>query len=226
MSLMATSREVTVAEKADPAFSAMPRYWVPRGAVDSKLGKQQTDWLHGYRWISNATNERTLIVSRFPRAGAGNSLPVISGVECLDLLLSCMSSYVCDFCLRQKLGGQNVTFGTVSQLPILHPDSFSRDVSWLSGRLLDDWISHRVDRLFLRGLPPGTRELLITELDALFFHLYGIDRDDVDYIMETFPIVKRKDIAAQGEYRTKRMILEIYDAMAEAIRTGVPYESN
>ena len=44
--------------------------------------------------------------------------------------------------------------------------------------------------------------------------------------METFAIVKRKDIAAHGEYRTKQMILEIYDAMAEAMRTGVPYESN
>ena len=35
------------------------------------------------------------------------------------------------------------------------------------------------------------------ELDALYFHLYGIARDDVDYIMETFPIVKRKDIEAR-----------------------------
>lgn len=57
------------------------------------------------------------------------------------------------------------------------------------------------------------------------FHLYGIDRDDVDYIMETFPIVKRKDIAAHREFRTKRMILDIYDQMAEAIRTGTPCES-
>ena len=30
-------------------------------------------------------------------------------------------------------------------------------------------------------------------LDALYFHLYGIERDDVDYIMETLPIGKRKD---------------------------------
>ena len=59
----------------------------------------------------------------------------------------------------------------------------------------------------------------------LFFHLYRIERDDVDYIMETFPIVKRKDIAAHGEYRTKRLILEIYDQMAEAQRTGTPYRS-
>jgi len=69
------------------------------------------------------------------------------------------------------------------------------------------------------------RFLLRCELDAAFFHLYGIARDDVDYIMETFPIVKRKDEAAHGEYRTKRVILEIYDEMAEAMRTGVPYQT-
>ena len=33
--------------------------------------------------------------------------------------------------------------------------------------------------------------------------------------METFPIVKRKDIAECGTYRTKERILEIYDRMAK-----------
>jgi hypothetical protein len=50
-------------------------------------------------------------------------------------------------------------------------------------------------------------------------------RDAVAYIMETFPIVKRKDEQKHGEYRTKRVILEIYDAMQEAIRTGQPYQT-
>jgi hypothetical protein len=47
----------------------------------------------------------------------------------------------------------------------------------------------------------------------------------VDYIMETFPIVKRKDEAAHGEYRTKRVILEIYDHMARAAETDQPYQT-
>ena len=63
------------------------------------------------------------------------------------------------------------------------------------------------------------------ELDAAFFHLYGIKRDDVDYIMETFPIVKRKDEQRYGTFRTKELILKIYDAMAEAVRTGAPYQT-
>jgi hypothetical protein len=43
--------------------------------------------------------------------------------------------------------------------------------------------------------------------------------------MDTFPIVKRKDEEKHGEYRTKRIILEIYDEMAEAMRTGIPYKT-
>ena len=50
-------------------------------------------------------------------------------------------------------------------------------------------------------------------------------RDAVSYIMDTFPIVQRKDIQKHGDYRTKLQILEIYDRMAEAMKTGVPYQT-
>ena len=82
------------------------------------------------------------------------------------------------------------------------------------------------------------------ELDAAFFHLYlgtpdewlktgsedllryfPTPRDAVDYIMETFPIVKRKDIKQHGDYRTKLQILDIYARMQHAIDTGKPYQT-
>ena len=47
----------------------------------------------------------------------------------------------------------------------------------------------------------------------------------MDYILETFPIVKRKDEQVHGEYRTKRVILDIYDAMQQAMETGTPYHT-
>ena len=50
--------------------------------------------------------------------------------------------------------------------------------------------------------------------DAAFFHHYGISRDDTDYILDTCPIVRKNDEKAHGEYRTKRVILEVYDALA------------
>ena len=63
------------------------------------------------------------------------------------------------------------------------------------------------------------------ELDAAWFYLYGIQRQDIDYIMETFPIVKRKDEKQYQNYRTKNKILEIYDAMQEAISSSTPYQT-
>jgi len=50
-------------------------------------------------------------------------------------------------------------------------------------------------------------------------------RDAVSYIMETFPIVKKRDETEYGSYRTKDTILEIYDAMQTAIATGEPYQT-
>jgi len=67
------------------------------------------------------------------------------------------------------------------------------------------------------------RAQLRAQLDAIYFHLYGIERGDVDYIMSTFPIVERKDRAAYGTYRTRDLILAYYDAYAsgtpDALRT-------
>jgi hypothetical protein len=67
------------------------------------------------------------------------------------------------------------------------------------------------------------RFLLRCELDAAFMHLYGLSREDADYVLETFPVVKRRDTDTHGEYRTKREILEVYDALAKAARTGTTY---
>jgi hypothetical protein len=87
------------------------------------------------------------------------------------------------------------------------------------------------------------RFLLRCELDAAFFHLYlgpqsewqqqpealtrafPTPRHAVSYIMDTFPIVKRKDESKHGHYRTKDTILQIYDALGEAMTTGKPYQT-
>lgn len=72
---------------------------------------------------------------------------------------------------------------------------------------------------------PTGRVLTRRTRTAAFFHLYGIERDDVDYLMDTFPIVRRKDEAAHGEYRAKRLILERYDALAAAAANGTEYQT-
>jgi hypothetical protein len=55
-------------------------------------------------------------------------------------------------------------------------------------------------------------------LDGLYVHLYGLTRDELAYILDTFPIVRRKDEERYGEYRTKRMVLEAYGRLESLIR--------
>jgi hypothetical protein len=62
---------------------------------------------------------------------------------------------------------------------------------------------------------PGIQEGNIgtTALDVLYAYLYGLMREELAYILEMFPIVRREDEERYGEYRTKRLILENYDAL-------------
>jgi hypothetical protein len=68
---------------------------------------------------------------------------------------------------------------------------------------------------------------LQAELDAIYAHLYGVSREDLAYMLETFPIVKRNDEQKFGTYRTKELILKHYDEYAgeiTAVEELVPYD--
>ena len=51
--------------------------------------------------------------------------------------------------------------------------------------------------------------------------LYGISRGDADYIFSTFPVLRTREEKELGEYRTRRLVLEQYDALA-AVRLSTP----
>ena len=45
--------------------------------------------------------------------------------------------------------------------------------------------------------------------------IYDLTRDELAYILDAFPVVRWKDEAQWGEYRTKRMVLEKYEELEE-----------
>jgi hypothetical protein len=231
----------------DPLHFVAPDYWAPLKEVNARLDEVSTrGWLLAWRDISRSVDERTVIVSLLPRAAVGNTAPLMfAGMEAplVAALYSNLASFALDYAARQKVGGAHLTFNYVKQFPVLAPSGFTADAPWSRGTRVLEWLLPRVLELaytawdlepFAKdvgydGPPfrwdPARRLLLRSELDAAFFHLYGLSRDDTDYIMETFPIVRRNDEKAHGEYRTKRVIFEIYDAMSEAVRTGKPYQT-
>src|SRR5690606_38697985 len=63
-----SSRDVTLAEKADPDFTVTPRYWVEDAEVAKRLADKgwQRGWLMGWRNIARSTDERSFISSIIP----------------------------------------------------------------------------------------------------------------------------------------------------------------
>ena len=61
----------------------------------------------------------------------------------------------------------------------------------------------------------GDRAQLRAEIDAYVAHLYGLSRDDFSYILDTFPVLKKKEKKAFGEFMSKRKCLEEYDRIGK-----------
>ena len=234
-----TLPRLTPDQHDDPYLAVRPRYWVERTEVASRLANRSWDknWLLGWRDIARSSDERTMICAALPRVAIGHTFPLMLSTSArLGCLYANLASFVLDYVVRQKIAGTHLTYGYVTQLPTLPPSAYNEELlrSFIDSRVLELTYTAWDIEPFARDLgddgPPfrwdeERRFAMRSELDAAFFHLYGIDRDDVDYIMETFPIVKRKDIQQHGTFRSKDLILQIYDAMAEATRTGKPYQT-
>lgn len=226
---MGTLPRLTPQQQDDAEFAPMPRYWIPDREVDSALAGKgwNRGWLLGFRKISRSTNERTLIAFAFPRGGLGDSGNILlpGFVEHSALFYANAIAMIVDYVLRQKLGGSNLNFFQFEQLPFLPPSRLGRHAEFINARLVELTYTALDMSSFARDLGDAgapfrwneeRRLVMRAELDALFFHLYGISRVDVDYIIESFWIVRRRDEDKYGTYRTKELILAEYDRMAAA----------
>jgi hypothetical protein len=235
----------------DPTTCALPFYWVSQSSVAATLAKITTfDWLIGWRDVTDArASARTAVFAVIPHSGVGHTFPLLFSSKAtpreLAVLCASFCSFSFDYFARQKVAGLHLTYNYLNQLPALPPATYAEPCAWVggAGETLRDWLLPRVLELTYTAwdlepfahdvgcdAPPfrwdtERRFMLRCELDAAFFHLYGLNREDTAYVMDTFPIVRKHDEKAHGEYRTKRVILEIYDALAESTRTGTPYKT-
>jgi N-6 DNA Methylase len=242
---------LTEKQHDDPLQESLPRYWVAESEVSAAIGERwDRGWFLGWRNITNAGNERTLVPSVFPRSGVNHAFPVAlsSAAPHLPLVHVVVSSFVFDYITRQKLSGTNMTFGIVQQLAAPPPQRFREPLAGVAPSL-DDWIRPRVVELTytshriapyavdVLGLEPGAdpgppfrwlperREQLRAELDAAMFHLYGLAADEVEHVLDSFFVVRKYEERDHGEFRTKRVILQIWHAMADAAANGDPEPS-
>ena len=202
-------------------------------------------WITLTRKTARATDKRTSITSFVPRSAMSDRAPLvhIEDAKAASVFVSVLNSIILDFTARSAIGGTDLSFFIIKQLPALPPETFHKigpfDTTYLefiAPRVLELTYTAHDLRDFARDLgldgPPfrwdaERRFVLRCELDAAFFHLYlpaGHDRgwrparrsdgfprnetpeqfaelkshfstprEAVVHILDTFPIVRRKD---------------------------------
>jgi hypothetical protein len=247
---MGTLPRLSSEQKDDPDFVILPLYWVEENEVLQRLARRAFSCksaLLGYRRVARSTDERSCIATLIPWGAVSYGLILNTGPTAFELacLVATYNSFVYDYLLRNSFSQASIPQSTFEQIPVPHPATFNNLAQWSSRHKLSNWVEQRVLELsytaydmtpFARDLgddgPPfrwdDTRRTPIrAELDAAYFHLYGLQRDEVEHVMDSFEALQRREEKPQnfGEFRTKRLILERYDAMADAIRTGESYRT-
>ena len=231
--------ETTVSDYANPDFDPTPFYWVEANELETRVSeKTNKGWLIGWKDVTAATNERTAIFSIIPRVAVGHTMPLLFSKETdpkTCALYANLNSIASDYVARSSVAGLHLTYGYLKQFPILSPGFYiTPRLDFIVLRVLElTYTSHSLAP-FARDLgydgPPfawdeDRRALLRAELDAFYARAYGLDRDELRYILdpadvkgpdypsETFRVLKEKEIRQHGEYRTRRLVLEAWDRM-------------
>ena len=219
-------------EYRDPNFSPRPRYWISQQA---STVTQSLHYFLAFKEITASTNVRTMIAAIVPQVGCLDTLPVLLPLDnrfdasSMACVLANLNSFCFDYIARQKVPSTHIKLYILEQLPVIAPADYDRSFGDKTAR---DLVRDHVLRLtytahdmapFARDLgydgPPFVwneedRRHLRARLDALYFHLYGLTREDAEYVLDTFPIVRKEDESAFSRYRTRDLILAYMNALS------------
>lgn len=232
-------RYLTQDEHCDPTRAVIPKYWVSEKHVENS----NVAWRLAFLRITSATNARTFCAAAIPPVAVGDSVFLLDSPQ-RTILLAGMNTLAFDYVVRQKLSGLNMLFYLVKQFPFPDVEIFRLPSPWAPNELLRDWIFNRVHELTFTSYDAPListtnstepqqpyewnemrRKNIQTELDAAFFVLFGLSRDEVDYVLDTYPIIRSHDEVVHGEFLTKRLVLDAFDGMQQAVLDGTSYKS-
>jgi hypothetical protein len=216
------ARLVLSAEKSNIEFYIEPRFYSSSKTQNDKNEKWKWEhkWYLAYRVISSSTNERCSIASIIPKSIVSYSAYLIFIDDLNDLIihLANMNSFWFDFTVRAKV---TLNFPPVilEQCPCIKSEHISESIleeikarvlklTYTSTDLNDFGEAFNLTSPYQWN--DKERFQLQCELDAIYAHLYGLEIEEMEYILETFPIVKRRDSAKYSSYRTKETILKLY----------------
>lgn len=207
---------------------------------DSWLSKELPAYWLTFHDIANPNNARTFVATICGGVPMGNKIPVIAvgersrAADTTAALAATFNSLAFDYISRMKIGSRTVNFFILKQLPVISPELWSSECAWSQGESLRDWILPRVLELSCTAVDVAgfaaacgfgdqlyewneqRREIIQSELDGCFFQLFGLNREDAEWVIDSFESLRRYEEKAHGEFRTRRLVLESFEKILDA----------
>ena len=238
------SQLTTLVEHTSPAFSPRPQFWVSGADISWPTGLQTAIVFRDIARPTDArTIIASLVPQSACGNTAPILLPDQSDtapdereqklqryIDGTAVLVANLNSMALDYIARQKVQSTHLNLYILEQLPFIPPEGFARrfgpktaeaiireDVLHLT-YTAHDMAGFAAD-MGHTGPPfpwnPEDRLRRRARLDALFFHLYGLDHDAAAYVMDTFPIVREQEQTAyNGRFRSRELVLNYMAALA------------
>ncbi len=216
--------KVSIEEKTSNLITN--NYWVNEKDVSQYI--LNSTWLIGVKNTGSITNIRSIIPSHLPSVAVGNSIQLLlvnKTHHTYNYVLYTNYASIClDYAFRGTMGGNNLNFFLLEQVPIFPPERYDQPLNAADATPLAERLKPLVLELVYTAwdMRPFAQELgyhgepfvwneerrahLKARIDAAYMIMYGMSIEDADYILETFPIVKRQDEKAYGFFRTKELI--------------------
>ena len=223
----------------DPAKQIVPQWRVSRSDIPAKLGNRCDRYRIGFGDVANPRNERSFVATLIaPGTICGDKVPTIDFPSDYQWAympwLAVANSFTMDWLVRSKLASAKLSSTLMDSLPfprysVGHP--VVELIAPIALRLIctsvemtrywNEMSSYGwCEPIDLSSVPaeaivdPDLRTRERARIDAIVAkRVYGLNEDELSYLLDQFPVVEKRDRQRYGEYRTKRLVLEHFRAV-------------
>jgi hypothetical protein len=229
----------TSEQKQNTNYEITPRFWVAETDFVTVASKYSWNhcWAFAFRDVTRMTTDtRSSMGTIIPWAPTGNTAGILlfrGKNPASDALLftGIFTSMVFDYIVRQKIGGTHLNAFILKQLPAPSLKDLNLCIVVKNGctENMEKYLKNRIIKLIWTsnslnafaneaGFTNGPyiwdereRFRLRIEVDAAIAKIYGLTKEDFAYIIDTFRILRDKDVSAHGSFVTKEELLKEFD---------------
>lgn len=113
----------------DPNYYVTSLNYISQNLVYEKIKDYSKKYFLGFRKVTSQNNDRTLISSIIPISAVGDSFPLIllkDEPNIYSLFYANLSSLIAEYIVRQKVGGPNINFFHLEQIPFLKLSDYTK----------------------------------------------------------------------------------------------------